>query len=188
MFDKEKAAKWDNPKKRELVNKQAVFISNVVPDLDSRSVLDFGGGTGLLSEQLYKLTKGITLIDVSSDMLDVANERLKDTNINVINDDILSVDLGAFDLIVCSMSLHHVSDIDNVSNKLSSLLNKNGYLVVFEIEKNNSFHNHKEHNNSFDITKLDDYFNDLVFVSKENFTKMKKNDKEFNIVSFIYKK
>jgi 2-polyprenyl-3-methyl-5-hydroxy-6-metoxy-1,4-benzoquinol methylase len=115
-FDKE-AASWDeNPRRVKLASDIAEAISKqniLAPDMD---VLDFGCGTGLLALRLRPLVHSVTGMDSSQGMLDVLQKKIEAQNMTGIKTQYLDFERGddvkgAYDLIVCSMTLHHVRKI-----------------------------------------------------------------------------
>jgi tRNA (cmo5U34)-methyltransferase len=77
-------------------------------------MLDLGAGTGLLASMLMRKhpEARLTLIDLSDKMLEVAKERFRgQPGIEYVCRDYTTyVDEGAYDLIVSSLSIHHLSD------------------------------------------------------------------------------
>lgn len=98
-------------------------------------VLDLGAGTGLLS--LFLLEKypnaKVTLIDLADNMLNQARIRFKDNhNIVYINDNYITHDFDSkFDIIISSLSIHHLSHEDKFKlyDKYVHLLNDGGVFV-----------------------------------------------------------
>ena len=118
-----KARQWDdNPVFRERGLKIAEAIRQTVPLHRQMSALDYGCGTGLLSFPLKDELGAILMADSSGGMLEVVNEKI--AALGVSNMTTLQLDLLAdpppaqrFDLIVTSMTLHHVPDIVQVTGK-----------------------------------------------------------------------
>ncbi|QGG46750.1 class I SAM-dependent methyltransferase [Heliorestis convoluta] len=80
----------------------------------SPNILDLGAGTGLLSSKIVERYPDarLTLIDLSDKMLEVAKERLQEyENITyIVNDYTKHAYTSKFDIIVSSLSIHHLSD------------------------------------------------------------------------------
>jgi tRNA (cmo5U34)-methyltransferase len=92
-------------------------------------VADIGAGTGLLSKLIidsYPKAK-ITLVDISEEMLNIAKNRLKQyPNIEYnLSDYSKQLPAGNFDLIVSSLSIHHLSD----KSKIKEILYPNGIFI-----------------------------------------------------------
>ena len=88
-----------------------------VPDLSNKSILDFGGGTGLIALPLAKQAKSVTLVDIADKMLAQARlkiESQKLANLYLIQQDLLLEPLEEeFDLIIVSRVLHHMPNLED---------------------------------------------------------------------------
>ncbi len=115
-------------------------LYNIIADLADSNIaapriLDLGAGTGLLTENIFnKYSRGyFTLIDISEEMLDIARKRFKDNlNFKYILGDYLKTDIGdSFDIIVSSLSIHHLEDNDKriIYSKVYELLNDDGIFL-----------------------------------------------------------
>ena len=91
-------------------------IIKIIPFASSTplSVADLGAGTGLLSKQILKAfpQSNMTLVDISEEMLNVAKSRLNAySNIDYqVSDYSKNLPAGNYDLIVSSLSIHHLTD------------------------------------------------------------------------------
>jgi 2-polyprenyl-3-methyl-5-hydroxy-6-metoxy-1,4-benzoquinol methylase len=142
-----KARQWDdNPMFRERGLKIAQAIREAVPLNREMSALDYGCGTGLLSFPLKDELGPILMADSSAGMLDVVNEKIAAQG--VANMTTRQLDLLAdpppaqtFDLIVTSMTLHHVPDTDRILRVFHDLLNPGGTLCIADLDREDgSFH------------------------------------------------
>jgi ubiquinone/menaquinone biosynthesis C-methylase UbiE len=145
-FNRE-AAQWDaNPGRVKLANDVADAVLGtgiLAPDMDA---LDFGCGTGLVTLRLQPLVKTITGVDSSAGMLEVLRNKVKTgglTNVRVRLVDFEKGDRieGAFDLIVSSMTLHHVPDTAALFRQWYGLLVPGGRLCFADLDsEDGSFH------------------------------------------------
>jgi ubiquinone/menaquinone biosynthesis C-methylase UbiE len=142
-----KARQWDdNPLFKERGLKIAEAIRAAVPLRRDMSALDYGCGTGLLSFPLKDELGAILMADSSGGMLDVVNEKIAAQG--VTNMTTLKLDLLAdpppeqnFDLIVTSMTLHHVPDTDHILRVFHDRLKPGGTLCVVDLDQEDgSFH------------------------------------------------
>ncbi len=134
----ENAEKYDSQRSK-LIPCFDDFYSIPVSIMETRSstptVLDIGAGTGLFSS--FILNKfpeaNITLIDISEKMINIARERFFNcVNINYIIDDYTShVFDNKFDIIVSSLSIHHLTDTEkkHLYNQIYNSLNAGGIFV-----------------------------------------------------------
>jgi ubiquinone/menaquinone biosynthesis C-methylase UbiE len=142
-----KAAGWDN---NPMHWDRSVAITNNIKELipldRKMNALEYGAGTGTASFLLKDYLKEITLMDSSSEMVRVMNEKIKTTkvkNLKTLNFDLEHSDYseGRFDLIFTQMVLHHVSDIDSIIRKFFYLINPGGYLAIADLyPEDGSFH------------------------------------------------
>jgi len=139
------AQNWDTPERFERAKKISEIIANSIDLSKVNKALEFGAGTGILSILLHPFIKHITLIDTSIEMLKIAQRKIDENklknivtkNINIFNSKIND----KYDLIYTLMALHHVKDTNEIINIFYNLLNKNGYLIIVDLFKEDgSFH------------------------------------------------
>jgi 2-polyprenyl-3-methyl-5-hydroxy-6-metoxy-1,4-benzoquinol methylase len=142
-----KARQWDdNPVFRERGLKIADAVRRAVPLSPAMRALDYGCGTGLLSFPLKDELGAILMADTSAGMLEVVAEKIAAQGVRNMTPaklDLLADPLPAqrFDLIVTSMTLHHVPDTDAILAVFHDLLNPGGYLCVADLDREDgSFH------------------------------------------------
>jgi ubiquinone/menaquinone biosynthesis C-methylase UbiE len=142
-----KARQWDdNPVFRERGLKIAQAVRASVPLSTRMHALDYGCGTGLLSFPLKDELGSLLLADSSAGMLEVVNEKIATqgaANMTTLQLDLLADPPPAqrFDLIVTSMTLHHVPDTDHILQVFHDLLAPGGYLCVADLDQEDgSFH------------------------------------------------
>ena len=142
-----KARQWDdNPVFQERGLKIADAVRRSVPLNREMHTLDYGCGTGLLSFPLKDELGPILMADSSPGMLEVVAEKIAAqgvTNMTPVKLDLLADPLPAqrFDLIVTSMTLHHVPDTDAILAVFHALLNPGGYLCIADLDQEDgSFH------------------------------------------------
>lgn len=103
---------------------------------EPRNILELGCGTGNLSLQLARKfpTARLTLVDGSPEMLDVTRSRLADAGLSLVNEpeyvaarfEELALPQASFDLVVSSISLHHVADKGSLFRRIRALLHGGG--------------------------------------------------------------
>ncbi|MEZ8127780.1 class I SAM-dependent DNA methyltransferase [Enterovibrio norvegicus] len=138
------AAEWDsNAAVIAYSEKVASALANVVAIKGSK-ILDFGCGTGLLTEKLSPKVTSITAIDPSVEMINAL--KAKDlpnvsTVIGVVDEIFVREYKQAgqrFDVIVASSSLAFVPDYQETIALLAMLLVDGGLLVQWDWEKSES--------------------------------------------------
>jgi 2-polyprenyl-3-methyl-5-hydroxy-6-metoxy-1,4-benzoquinol methylase len=118
-----------------LFTKELIF--EVLGDVQGKKVLDFGCGEGHLATQLGRLGARVTGIDISPELIELAQRRAEmdgvqqDVKFKVW--DILESDPDGeqFDFVVCTDSLHHV-DLPSVLQRLYECLKPGGKLIAKE--------------------------------------------------------
>lgn len=136
---------WDSEGKIKLMSQLASKASEKLQLKDDLDILDFGCGTGLFGLEFLEYAKSITGVDTSEGMLEVFREKVKDLpNVNCLLKDLEKGPFEeklSFDLIVSSMTFHHLSDPEKMIKKLREHLNPNGQMAIVDLEKEDgSFH------------------------------------------------
>ncbi len=110
------------------------------------SILDVGCGSGWLSEYFSRLGYKVLGIDISDDLIQMAEERIARVPYNVdhetplrcrfLKHDVETAPLPEkFDAIICYDSLHHLEDEKAVFSHLAAMLNIGGLLFILEGQK-----------------------------------------------------
>ena len=147
-----KAETFDSPKNIFLANLVCQAVEKQINVLSDKEILDFGGGTGLLTLPLAKQAKSVTLVDISEKMLEQARlkaEQQEIKNIQFLEQDLLKKPLKQeFDLIVVCRVLHHMPDLDAALSLFHQHLRENGQLLLADFTKTEANHH------GFDLAEL----------------------------------
>lgn len=139
-----KAETFDSPKNIFLANLVCQAVEKQINLLSDKEILDFGGGTGLLTLPLAKQAKSVTLVDVSEKMLEQARlkaERQEIKNIQFLEQDLLANPLEqGFDFIVVCRVLHHMPDVDVALSLFHQHLREDGQLLIADFTKTETNH------------------------------------------------
>ena len=139
-----KAETFDSPKNIFLANLVCQAVEKQINVLSDKEILDFGGGTGLLTLPLAKQAKFVTLVDISEKMLEQARlkaERQEIKNIQFLEQNLLTNPLEQeFDLIVVCRVLHHMPDLDAALSLFHQHLRENGQLLLADFTKTEDNH------------------------------------------------
>ena len=158
-----KAETFDSPKNIFLANLVCQAVEKQIDLLLDKEILDFGGGTGLLTLPLAKQSKSVTLVDISEKMLEQARlkaEQQDIKNIQFLEQDLLEKPLEKeFDLIVVCRVLHHMPDLDESLSLFHQHLRENGQLFLADFTKTEANHH------GFDLAELEKQLIEHAFSS-----------------------
>ena len=139
-----KAETFDSPKNIFLANLVCQAVEKQIDLLSDKEILDFGGGTVLLTLPLSKQAKSVTLVDISEKMLEQARlkaEQQDIKNIQFLEQDLLKNPLEQeFDLIVVSRVLHHMPDLDEALSLFHQHLKEDGQLLIADFTRTETNH------------------------------------------------
>ena len=148
-----KAETFDSPKNIFHINLVCQAVEKQINLLSDKEILDFGGGTGLLTLPLAKQAKSVTLVDISEKMLEQARlkaEQQDIKNIQFLEQDLLKKTLEQeFDLIVVCRVLHHMPDLDVALSLFHQHLKEDGQLLIADFTKAEANHH------GFELTELE---------------------------------
>ena len=134
----EHAEYWDTFPDGKLYTKNTFGLLSKCIDLSSLTILDFGSGTGLLTEKMSAKAKQIVAVDTSEKMIEVlSNKKLK--NVVTIVGELSREAINAnpimkdkFDLIVASSVCAFLPNYEEVLTIIKSLLKPKGIFVQWD--------------------------------------------------------
>ncbi|MFB6496446.1 class I SAM-dependent methyltransferase [Bacillus haynesii] len=164
------AKRYDTEERIELAK---VIVNEVRPELrnsQSKSLIDYGGGTGLISLELSDLVHSILLVDSSKQMLEVAKAKISRkgiANAKVLYSDFTqeTPELKA-DIVLMSLVLLHIPDTNKILQELFGILNDGGKLIIIDFDKNDKIQHPNVHN-GFSHEELKIRLSDVGFKSTE---------------------
>jgi len=164
------AKRYDTEERVELAK---VIVKEVRPELrnsKSKSLIDYGSGTGLISLELSDLVDSILLVDSSKQMLEVAKAKISHkgiTNSKVLYSDFTqeTPELKA-DIVLMSLVLLHIPDTKKIIQELFNILNSGGNLIIIDFDKNDKI-NHPKVHNGFSHEELKKRLSEVGFKSIE---------------------
>lgn len=145
-FD-DRALTWDDdPAKVERANSVAAAIRHALVLDPAMRMLEYGAGTGLVTQALRDAVGPVTLADTSAGMRDVIAAKIASGAITDAG--IWDIDLASapapderFELIITVMTLHHITELATVLASFATLLSDGGHLCIVDLEKEDgSFH------------------------------------------------
>lgn len=140
------ARTWDeNPVHLERSLAIARKMEEIIPLSLNMNAMELGAGTGILSFLLADKLKHITMMDSSSEMVKVTEEKIKNRQISNLSAVFLDLEKevpgDTFELIFNQMVLHHIENIASIFDKFYQLLQNGGFLAIADLySEDGSFH------------------------------------------------
>ena len=166
----EMAKRYDTEDRIELANVTVKEVRSELRNSKSKSLIDYGSGTGLISLELSDLVDSILLVDSSKQMLEVAKAKISHkgiANAKVLYSDFTqeTPELKA-DIVLLSLVLLHIPDTKKILQELFNILNNGGKLIIIDFDKNDKIHHPKVHN-GFSHEELKQRLSEVGFQSNE---------------------
>ena len=145
-FDQKARAMDEHPVIREIALHFSEALKKAVPFSEKMHVLDFGCGSGLVSMHLYQEVGSLVMMDSSTGMLEILQEKIAQhgvTNMQVVNSSVLESlpDAESFDVIFMNNVLHHIDDVTGFLGALCRKLKPGGHLCLGDLKKEDgTFH------------------------------------------------
>ena len=140
------AAGWDEEPRRVLLAQEIVTaIRRELPLAAQMEALDYGCGSGLVTLGLQPCVGRITGADSSQGMLQVLTRKVRERGITNVVAKFVDLEQqaldGSYDLIVSSMTMHHVHDVAALVGSFVQMLKPGGWLALADLEsEDGSFH------------------------------------------------
>lgn len=146
-FDEKSKVYESDIKRVDNVKNIANGITNKIRFKKDDIILDFGSGTGLLTEYISKYVKKIIANDISDSMNSKLKEKIENKqfccDIEIKSDNINEnkLLLDSLNGIISSMTIHHVEDVPNIMETFFNILKKDGILALADLEpEDGTFH------------------------------------------------
>lgn len=115
---------------------EAVALRTMLKDLSFTRCLEIGCGTGKNTEWLITRAEHITAVDLSEGMLAKARKKIASDKVHFIQADILkpwTFREGLCDLVIFSLVLEHIEDLQPVLKQAATSLAPGGHLYIGEL-------------------------------------------------------
>lgn len=168
------ASHYDSPERQQLAEIIRKEVQSQLPkDIAEKTLLDYGGGTGLVSLPLAKRFKEVIIADASEAMLETAEKKIQQAkleNVRTIHADAtVSFPTVQADIILLSLVLLHIPDTDTILKKLHEHLSADGQLFLVDFDKNEAISHPKVHN-GFEQKVLEEQLEEAGFIPSESHT------------------
>lgn len=143
-----KAADWDSdPDRVRRAQEVAAAIRRTVPVSRTDRLLEYGAGTGLVTQALRGAVGPVVLADNSTGMREVIGQKigagiLTDAHVWDLDLEQDAVPEEQFDLIVTSMVMHHVRDLPTVLAGFATLTRPGGHLCLADLDREDGDFHH----------------------------------------------
>ncbi|MDN5201698.1 class I SAM-dependent methyltransferase [Fulvivirgaceae bacterium BMA10] len=134
----EHAEYWDDFEEAKHYTKHIVRLLTARIDVENRTILDFGCGTGLLIDYMTKKAKQIVAVDTSDKMISVLESK-NYNNVETINDELSKESIirypalqNKFDLIVAVSVCAFLPNYLEVLTTIKSLLKPDGIFIQWD--------------------------------------------------------
>ncbi|KAE8766115.1 class I SAM-dependent methyltransferase [Georgenia thermotolerans] len=186
------AADWDRDEQKVVRARQvARAVAAAVPLRPSTRLLEYGAGTGLVTQALGDQVGAATLADNSTGMRAVIQDKIAAGALPE-SARVWDLDLESqpapderFDLIVTSLVLHHVHALDRVLSRFAELLEPGGHLCIADLDREDgSFHGHDfDGHHGFDRDELSAQLTEagLVDVSVRDCTEFDRDGVSYSV-------
>ncbi len=142
------ANQWDTPDKIKMMETLAantIEVLKIKSELKDLKVLDFGCGTGLFGLNFLDYASTLMGIDTSEGMLKVFDEKTRDREHPEISRKLTNLEKEnldeRFDLVVSSMTFHHLNNPREMIKKIKAMLTPSGQMAIVDLDKEDgSFH------------------------------------------------
>jgi ubiquinone/menaquinone biosynthesis C-methylase UbiE len=129
------ASQYDtnNNKTRDL---EAKALRNTLDNILFENVLEIGCGTGKNTEWVITKANEVTAVDLSENMLARAKEKITSDKVHFIQADITlpwTFTNKIYDLVIFSLVLEHIRNLDFIFNEVSKLLKPAGHVYIGEL-------------------------------------------------------
>lgn len=168
------AKTYDTPQRQALAE---TILNEIRPDFaeaSDKTLLDYGGGTGLLSLPLASLVKEVELLDLSEEMSHLAQEKATIAgleNFTSFQGDLLGEQpaLTPPDIVLMSLVLLHIPDTKEILAALYQQLTPGGQLILVDFDTNPLVSHPKVHS-GFDQGQLQELLQAIGFTHIKSHT------------------
>lgn len=139
----------ETEKRKDLARVIVEEVRPVLSGSESKTLLDYGSGTGLVSLELTDLVASLVLVDASKEVLEAALDKITTqelTNAKVLYSDFTKeMPEVKTDIVLLSLVLLHIPDTKLILRELYRILNDGGKLIIVDFDKNDQVNHPKIH-------------------------------------------
>ncbi len=134
------AVTWDEqPRRVKLAREVAAAMARQLTLTPATKAMDFGCGTGLISLELQHLVGSLTGVDSSQGMLDAFAAKVAQRGLGHVTTQRVDLDQGdeiggCFDVIISSMTAHHIKDVPSLLRTFYRVLTPGGWVAIADLD------------------------------------------------------
>ena len=138
-FD-EAAATWDQePARVQRMREVGEAIVREAAPTREMTVLDYGCGTGLVGLYLLPRVHSVVGADNSPGMLEVLKQKIVKGGLGTMRTTLMDLEKDAvaaerYDMVVVSMAMHHIAEVDRVLKAFHTMLLPGGVLCIADLD------------------------------------------------------
>ena len=154
---------------------EAVALRTLLANISFQKVLETGCGTGKNTEWLLHRAQHITAADFSAEMLQKAKAKISTEKVDFVQMDLNQewpVEKNGFDLIVCSLVLEHIENLDFIFQQANKALQSGGLFYIGEYHPFKQYLGKKARfdtgNGVFELTTFTHHVSEFVNAAKDH--------------------
>lgn len=165
------AKKYDTVERVKMAKVIANEVKKELTHSKSKTLMDYGCGTGLVGLELTDLVESVLFVDSSKQMLGITKNKIleKDITNALISyfDFTKEIPDHKVDIVLLSLVLLHIPDTKQILQQLfHHILKPNGKLIIVDFDKNELIDHPKVHN-GFSQGELKQLLAEIGFVATE---------------------
>jgi 2-polyprenyl-3-methyl-5-hydroxy-6-metoxy-1,4-benzoquinol methylase len=195
---KDAAKTWDNDRTRQRNRAFANALAPIIaPFQQNLRLLDFGCGTGLLSEPFAADARELLGIDSTKEMLDQFDQRYENLDharsfcVN-LEEQPQALKGKEFDIVISAMAFHHLKNPLAVLDVLKSALSPSGKICILDLDQEDgSFHADPKamgvHHFGFSVETLNSWARELALKLDHQLVHLiEKNERTYNVFLAVF--
>lgn len=107
------------------------WVEGVLAEKSGESAIDLGCGSGRVAHVLAKHYEKVRAIDLSPEMVDLAQRKRPHPRILFEAADLMTI-TGQYDLVISMMTLHHLPDVEAALKHVASLVKPGGTAILVD--------------------------------------------------------
>ncbi|MDT2683954.1 class I SAM-dependent methyltransferase [Enterococcus gallinarum] len=141
---------YDTPPRIAIAEKITAAVRPQLMNAREQILIDYGGGTGLVSLPLAPLVKQLQIWDTAEGMLAIVDQKVTQQGLTNVSGSLHDLTKESIheeaDIVLLSLVMLHIPDTEHLLQQLYQLLKPGGRLFIVDFNKNQSVSHPKVHN------------------------------------------